>query len=595
LVLSTYYGQWSANSDRLARADIAWRKRGLDTDLHALLHALSEEAPEPLSHLNGNNKTLAKVLGSFAKESRRTGAGWIRILEEFWDEVGFPVIADEADTGAWRHFTTLLHRIREDLKETSFHLGDFTGLLQHLLAEELVHIRGSEEAGIQVLGIIESRGLSFDKLYVLGLSAGSLPRPVRALPFLDAWERLQVQGATVESQYIFAQEAFRHLLACAPHVTLIRPEEEAAEPLTPSPFWAQILAEETSCTIDPWNSPDSVWARATWLQQARRGLANPVPYPPDDPPVEDNFLPKKVSVSQLATAFVCPFRFYAETILKLFPLDELMMGISPLERGSRLHKALALFTRRCRDQGLVEKRDRAAMEDLLKACSDEALLSDCSQARHTDKDALGRHSRAMERRRWIGGNDEAPGLLTQWLNLELERLDEGWCWLSEESSFDGLAAPHWPFSVAGRIDRVDRHKDKGIMMWDYKSGEHPSRQAVLEYLIDPQVPAYVLAAEEHRIAEIRKELGSHRPVSGGYIVLRRPASVSHLVLRPKGGSWSPVLQRLKESVARLSKVLASGQFTAQPYPVSDAVRQEKACQYCLYRPLCGKKGFSGRT
>jgi RecB family exonuclease len=593
LVLSTYYGLWSTSRDRIAQADIEWRKKGLGAGLHTLLQALSDEVPELLSQLNGSNPTLAEALGALVKESNRTGAGWVRTLEEFWGVVGFPMIADEPDTGAWRNFKTLLHRIREDLTETSMSLGDFTGLLQHLLSEELVHIRGNEEAGIQVLGIIESRGLSFEKLYVLGLSAGCLPRPVRPLPFLDVWERHQVQGATAESQYVFAQEAFRHLLACAPHVTLIRPEEEAAEPLAPSPFWAQIVAEETPCTADLWNAPDSVWARATWLQQASKGLAHPVPFPPDDPPVEGDFLPTKVSVSQLATAFVCPFRFYAETILKIFPLDELIMGISPLERGSRLHKALALFTRRCRDQGLVGKKDRAAMEDLLKACSDEALSSDNGEARHTDEDALGQHSRAMERRRWMGDKDQGPGMLTQWLDLELERLDEDWCWLCEESSFDGLTAPGWPFSVAGRIDRVDSHKDNGVMLWDYKSGGHPSRQAVLEYLIDPQVPAYVLAAEEHRIAEVRKEFGSNTPVSGGYIVLRGPSSVSHKVLRPKGGSWRQVLQRWKESVASLSKMLASGQFAAQPYPVSDGVRQEKACRYCPYRPLCGRKEFRG--
>lgn len=176
LVLSTYYGLWSAHRDRIARADNAWRKKGLDTGLHALLGALSEEAPELFSHLNGSNPTLPQALGVFAKEPRRAGAEWVCTLEEFWSLVKFPVIADEADTGAWSHFKLLLHAIREDLKETSLSLGDFTALLQHLLAEELVHIRGSEEAGIQVLGIIESRGLSFEKLYVLGLSAGSLPR-----------------------------------------------------------------------------------------------------------------------------------------------------------------------------------------------------------------------------------------------------------------------------------------------------------------------------------------------------------------------------------------------------------------------------------
>jgi RecB family exonuclease len=590
LVLSTYYGRWATNRDRIARADCVWRKQSLDTALRSLLQTLFDQSPELFSQVNGSHPTLEQALGTFIQGSDRTVSEWVRTLEEFWSAVGFPVIADEADTLAWRHVRTVLHRMREDLKRTPMNLADFTGLLQHLLSKERVHTQGSEEAGIQVLGIIESRGLSFERLYVIGLSAASFPRPVRPLPFLDVWERHHVQGATAESQYAFAEEAFRHLLVCAPHVTLIRPEEESAEPLAASPFWAQVAGEEVHPAVDPWNAPDAVWARATWLQEAEKGLAHPAPFPPDDPPVVGDLLPKTVSVSQLAMAFVCPFRFYAETVLKIFPLDELIMGMSPLERGSRLHRALAFFTRRYRDQAPTEK-DREFMEALLRACSDEALSLDAGAAHHAGKDALSQHSRAMERRRWIGGNDEAPGLLTQWLDVELQRLDEGWCWLSEESSFEGLTAPGWPFSVSGRVDRIDGHRDKGLMLWDYKSGEHPSKQAVLEYLIDPQIPAYVLAAKEHRLAGLEKELRPGTHVSGGYILLKGPSSVSHKRLTPKDGNWDPVLKQWKEAVETLGKKLASGEFEANPYPVSDGVRREAACRSCPYRPLCGREEF----
>ena len=582
MVLSPYYGRWAtAGRDRIARADRVWRAQGQDAGLRCLMGALSDQSPELFMRLNGGEPKLEEALCTFVQVSARTGSEWVRTIETFWSVAGFPVTFDEADAGAWRHLRTILHCIREDLKRTQMSLMDFIGVLRHLLSEELVHISGSEEAGIQVLGIIESRGLTFEKLYVLGLSAGSLPRSVRPLPFLDVWERHRVRGATTESQFRFAQEAFRHLLACAPDVTLIRPEEESAEPLAPSAFWAQAVTEETHHVIDFWNTPDAVWGRAAWLQQAKKGLERPSKFPPPDPDLEGHLLPKALSVSQLSTAFVCPFRFYAENILKVFPLDELIIGISPLDRGSRLHKVLARFTSRCRDEGLTGTTDRAAMETLLMACSDEAL--------HTGRDALNRHAWTMERLRWMGDKSEVPGLLTHWLDLELERLDEGWRWLCEESSFDGLTFPGWPFSIKGRIDRIDHHKDKGIMLWDYKSGEHPSRHAVIEYLIDPQIPAYVQAAKEHRIAEVEKELRLNIYMSGGFITLKTPSAVTHKELAPRGESWDQVLKRWQEAVARLGKMLASGQFRAEPYPVSNGVGQDVACRYCPYMPLCGRK------
>jgi ATP-dependent helicase/nuclease subunit B len=602
MVLSPYYGRWATCRDRIARVDCVWRTQGLAAGLRSLLEALSgpaaraghdraDQSPELFALLNGAEPTLEEALGTFVEVSARTGSKWVHTLNTFWKIAGFPVTLDEADAGAWRHLRSILHGMREDLKRTYMSLPEFMDLVHHLLSEELVHTRGSEEAGIQVLGIIESRGLSFEKLYVLGLSAGSLPGPVRPLPFLDVWERHRVQGATAESQFRFARQAFRHLLACAAHVTLIRPDEESAEPLAPSPFWTQTVAEDRHDMIDLWNAPDAVWARAAWLQQAKKGLERPATFPPADPPVGGHLLPKTVSVSYLSTAFVCPFRFYVETILNVFPLDEIVIGISPLDRGNRLHNVLALFTRRCREEGLARKTDRAAMEARLVACLDDALApsSGSRKARHTGKDALGEHGWTMERRRWMGGKGEPPGLLRQWLDLELERLDEGWRWLCEESSFDGLTFSGWPFSISGRIDRIDYHKDKGFMLWDYKSGDHPTSRAVVEDLIDPQVPAYVQAAKKHRIAGVEKALGQNVRISGGYITLKTPPAVTHKELTPEGGSWDQVLTRWKEAVGRLGKVLASGQFRAEPYPVSGGVCQERACRYCPYGPLCGRK------
>ncbi|NVM57795.1 MAG: PD-(D/E)XK nuclease family protein, partial [Desulfobacterales bacterium] len=384
------------------------------------------------------------------------------------------VVSDEADSGAWGHLRTILQGVREDLKTTSMYLAEFMSFLQHILFRELVHIRGSEEAGIQILGLIESRGMSFEKLYVPGLAAGSLPRPVRSLPLLSPSERNRVQGATPESQFKFAQEAFGHLLACAPDVTLIRPEEEAAEPLAPSPFWFRAASEEMRQAVDFWNTPDAVWARAAWLQGAQKGFENPRAFPSVDPPIEADRLPEVISVSELSTAFACPFRFYAETVLKVFPLEEVIIGISPKDRGRLLHKALALFTRRCRDTGLMRKRDRPAMVRLLKECVHEVLALVCSHSQSAPVDAVGRHGWVVEGRRWVGEESGVPGLLVQWLDLELQRLQEGWQWVCEEASFEDLRFAGWPFSVSGRIDRIDYHKEKGLILWDYKSGEHPT-------------------------------------------------------------------------------------------------------------------------
>jgi ATP-dependent helicase/DNAse subunit B len=200
----------------------------------------------------------------------------------------------------------------------------------------------------------------------------------------------------------------------------------------------------------------------------------------------------------------------------------------------------------------------------------------------------------MERYRWMGDKGGAPGLLKAWIGLEQQRLDEGWRWLCEESPFDNLTGPGWPFSVAGRIDRIDHHKDRGFTLWDYKSGELPTRQDVLEHLIEPQILAYVQAAKENRIAEITQELGENTKISGGYIAMKTPSAIAHKEVTPKGGDWDEVLHQWNVSIASLGKRLLSGQFGAEPGDISNDIRQKKGCLHCPYRPLCGQT-VAGRT
>ncbi|NVM21860.1 MAG: PD-(D/E)XK nuclease family protein [Desulfobacterales bacterium] len=589
MLLSPYYSRWAKQRDHIARVDCLWRKEGVEAGLKAFLGVLSWKSHELFEILCGTEQGFDKILWALRDKSMRTGSEWADALRSFWEAVGFPVISNEADRGAWRHTRNILQGMREDLKDVSMDLAEFAGLLRHLASEQLVHVSGSEEAGIQMLGLIESRGMSFEKLYVPGLAAGSLPRPVRPLPFLSPSERHRVQGGTAESQFEFAQEAFGHLLACAPDVTLMRPEEEAAEPLAPSPFWAGAVSEEMSQVVDLWNAPDGVWARAAWLQGARNGLENSKTFPPADPPVEGDLVAGAISVSELSTALACPFRFYAESILKVITLDEPVMGISARERGALLHKVLAIFTARCRNNGLMGKRDRHAMLQLLAECVGEIIDPASPAAGRTPIDAAAQHGRITEGRRWLGDKGGAPGLLVQWLDLELERLHEGWQWVCEESSFEDLRFADWTFSVSGRIDRIDSHREKGIRLWDYKSGELPLKRAVVEDLTEPQIPAYMQAVEAEMIAEIKKDIGDGAPLSGGYIALKTASAISHQDLTPKGETWDEILGRWQEAVARIGKILGSGRFAAEPYPASEAARKESACQYCPYRPLCNRE------
>jgi RecB family exonuclease len=172
----------------------------------------------------------------------------------------------------------------------------------------------------------------------------------------------------------------------------------------------------------------------------------------------------------------------------------------------------------------------------------------------------------------------------------MESLDKGWQWLCEEASFDGLSDSSWPFSVAGRVDRIDYHADSGYMLWDYKSGQVPTRKDVLENLLEPQILAYVHAARKGRIRRIPARSPSNTCIAGGYIGLRTPSKVAMTPFFTEQKDIDIALQRWKEAVARVGSRLASGQFEAEPGHISYGATEEAACRHCPYRPLCGRMG-----
>lgn len=567
LLLSPYYGCWAKVRDRLARADRIWRTFSIDAGLNALVEIIEKKEKELLPDINASN--LKNIFSRFPSK-KGTVTDWIAALNNFFLRTGFPSISDEADKGAYKHLQASLSEMTRDLKNHSVDRGMFLQWLRHILAHKMVHVSGSEEAGIQILGLIESRGLSFDRLYVPGLSAENLPMPVRPFPFLDPTERVLIQGGTAESQYSFASTAFNHLLAASSHITLLRPEYRDIEPIPPSPFCPD---SGERAVADLWHAPDAVWARAEWLQKGKKGLEKPSEAPLD-PSLEGEILPTSISVSQLETALTCPFKFLAEAVIKLTPLEPIIDGIPPQERGKRLHQALSRFTRRCREKTGISELNETALKTLLA----EAL-------HHVLSDVAADPLWAVEQRLWLGGEDPIPGILTQWLLLELARIKDGWSWLAEETSFENLSDPEWPFTLKGRIDRIDRHVDGEIFLWDYKSGRIPSKKHIFDDCVAPQLPAYMAAAQSGLIPALAG--GHNNALSSGFITIGSLLKVAHKVLAPPQKNWNDFLEQWRRSIALLGDRLKSGDYQAHPWPLSENENKEKACQYCAYVTLCG--------
>jgi hypothetical protein len=115
---------------------------------------------------------------------------------------------------------------------------------------------GGAGGGVQVLSVMEARGLRFEHVFLLGMSRGVFPRVVREDPLLSDPARRRLRDVLPdlpvkregfdEERFLFAD-----LLAGAAAVTLSHPVwNDAGQPLAPSPLLEGFAAFEASPRAD---------------------------------------------------------------------------------------------------------------------------------------------------------------------------------------------------------------------------------------------------------------------------------------------------------------------------------------------------------
>jgi len=276
-------------------------------------------------------------------------------------------------------------------------------------------------------------------------------------------------------------------------------------------------------------------------------------------------------LSQVSTALACPCRFLLENLLKIRELPEIEAGLDPRERGQMLHDVLADFTTTFQailaaDQAWDPGRARELLQEAVRR-----VLAPLSPDLHWQAEAD----------RWLGDS----GLLWEWLRLEQERYEAGWRWQGAEVLFTDLQGQDWPFSLRGRIDRLDFHpEDADLVVWDYKSGEIPKKGKVLDDLEEAQLPCYLLAVQQGRVP-VRQAAASLR---AGFIGLKspRPQHLKHEDFGVPPDTWREAAAAFAAKVTALGRRLAAGDFGPEPFPAPEG-KNLGACQYCPYALICG--------
>ncbi|HET7286315.1 MAG TPA: PD-(D/E)XK nuclease family protein, partial [Pyrinomonadaceae bacterium] len=305
------------------------------------------------------------------------------------------------------------------------------------------------------------------------------------------------------------------------------------------------------------------------------------------------------SASSLSVYGNCPYRFFAQRVLKLEPRGEAALDLQAIDAGKLLHDILRRFFERHRREPL-HKLDRKKLQREL------AMIAD---------NVFDEHERVvppLNRQIWKIDREIRKILLDQVLlyELEVQEAAEGQQVLPTyfEVAFGGMkSAAKDPDSkeeplelsrktfvgeetikISGQIDRVDVAGDDTLVAYDYKLSTGSSRSDIVSGR-SLQLPIYLEALE-------KLILPDHPIAGGGYYVIRgaqdrrnkglyRASQLEYLRLRAKNSiftddDWQRIRGEVVKRIWEFLDGMRAGRFDVDPS------ERLKTCRFCDYSAVC---------
>jgi len=558
---SPYFGDPAEEGPRQSLLD-AWLRRNnvFEADLLSL-GAMTDRQPHPDFPACD---ALAKRLRGLEKEIRgwpaRAGpAFWSGAFDRALRALGWPGkrTLDSAEfqcADKWRELLSRLAAIGGVTGELS--AADCLGRLHRLADDTLFQPRGSD-APIQVLGLLETPGLSFDLLWVVGMHDQAWPRPLRPNPLLPAGlqRRSGMPRACPATELAFARAKTEQLCQSADEVVFSWPRQSGEEVLQPSALIAGFpLAAEMELPIGI-DRRIHATARLEALADERM------------PPWNAGQVARGGSALVKAMA-ACPFQAQVRFRLIAESLEQPCPGISRIDSGRIIHLALQWLWDEWQSSKSLARLDPAILEQQVRATVERA----CRQiVRGSDRfeTAL----RAIESER---ASAKVLALCQQDARrpeFVVEGLEK-----SADLQLEGVG-------LSMRVDRIDRLDDNSLLLIDYKTGRTSIRDWLGERLREPQLPLYALAVG----AEVRAvAFGNLATGNEGFTGIAETGvagtdiePLSAMGRRTDGiDDWDDIAAIWDRTLKALLRGFAEGDARVAPRRISED------CRYCDLAALC---------
>lgn len=558
LLRSPYLG--GARSEGLGRAaaDRLLRERGRhEWRLPALARALSG---------------VPRMAAIFARlqdaggDRRRLPGEWSEYFAGLLESCGWPGDRglNSREFQAIDHLRGVLEQLATlDRVAQKMSRSEALAILQRLVRETVFQTEGPE-GRVQVLGMLEAAGFSFEALWVLGLHEGAFPAPSRPNPFLPltVQSRMCMPHADASREREFAGRLAGRLFSSSAEVVASWPSQLDGAPLRPSPLLKGLPAvdPELAASCDPFCT---LAAAPCTFETVADDRAAPLP---SDRPFAGG-------TNILKDQALCPFRAFAHHRLHAEGLDAPDLGLDTRARGNLVHGVLERFWRQIVSHEALRKLAAQRQAELLAAAAEDAL----QQHERRSRCDLPLRLRALEGRRLVA-------MAAVW--LELERHRAPFRVAEVEQRHDAVVGG---LRLRTRIDRIDQLSNGQLAVIDYKTGRPSPRQWLDLRVTEPQLPLYCLDLDRDRIGAVLFAMVRSREKECAFKgVAREPdvwpkmsaRSQDKLLMKSSLSSFDEILAHWRKTLPELGRDFVAGIATVDP------VDPQQACNYCDLAIFC---------
>jgi len=519
------------------------------------------------------NKLLDLLIGLARNNENQSPSLWIKLFSKLLKNLGWMFGSEKSFSSreiqclnSWNECLDNLASL--DIFSEKILRHEIIRELQEITNKKLFQVKTKEQS-IQVLDLLESRGIKFDNLWVMGCHSDCIPSKPNPNPFIPIHiqKQLQIPHSNSKQELNFTEQALSRLISSSKSIIFSYPdwEQENKKQITPLlNFIPQTKAEF------PYKKSYRIRDLIKPLEQIEL-WEDKLKIPPSNYEIEEftkNGLRAGYKVIQNQAD--CSFKAFVANRLQANDFAFSAVDFDSRDRGILIHNVLQIFWEK--------HKTRSALQNLK---SSNILITELENSTRRSmqltSSRIGNQSYFTKMEQ-----DRTVSLLIRWMDQELVRPEFEVKFVEKNES---IIIKKLKLNL--RIDRIDLTPEKNKILIDYKTGAMNSNSWFKNRMEDPQLPLYALKSSPNGLAFANISKDNLKWISICNPIIPNPFPKqsnlkipSHLQVDIEWPNWNNLISFWKNSINKLADEFTVGEIVINP------IKNNETCRNCGYSTLC---------